>query len=222
MEVSEMSGSHVRNVVLTGVAMFCMTSDPSALRAINIADLPQVSRAEMIATAKRAAEHKWICRRANLTTKCIKNYDSNWHENQEITGLPYCWGALDTPETFEKKLAGGYAAGAHSRHGISSCTTGIDCSGFVAFCWGLKTHAYSTRNLRDIAGRAKYNVFTDMQPGDALDNPGAHVVLFAGYNTDGTPNIYEASGSASRVVYHQRPWSYLRGYYALVYKGIPD
>jgi hypothetical protein len=217
-----MSGAHVRNLVFTGVAMFCLTSDRAALQATNIAALPQVSREEMIATAKRVAAHKWKCRSVNLTAKCIKNYDSNWRENQEITGLPYGWGDLDTPETFEKKLAAGYAAGAHSRHGISSCTAGIDCSGFVALCWGLKTHAYSTRNLRDIAGRPRYIWFTDMQPGDALVKEGDHVVLFGGYNQDGTPNIYEASGSASRVIYHKCPWSRFLNYYPLVYKGIRD
>jgi cell wall-associated NlpC family hydrolase len=193
-------------------------ADPAA----TIAALPRVTREQMIATAKRVAEYKWVCRTANLRAACIPNYDSNWHADQEIVGLPYGWGDMDTPESFNRKLAQGMAAGAHSRHGISMCTAGIDCSGFVALCWGLKSHNYGTRDIRQIAGKPRYNWFTDMQPGDALVKPGDHIVLFAGYNGDGTPNIYEASGSASRVIYHKSPWSRFIGYYPLVYKGITE
>ncbi len=204
-----------RQIFVIGTVVF-------GLAGADLSKLPEVSRAEMIATAKRLTEHKWTAHAVNLKAPCIKNYDSNWKDNQVITGLPYGWGDADTPETFDKKLTSGFAAGAHSRHGISSCTAGVDCSGFVALCWGLKSHAYSTRNLRDIAGRPRYNWFTDMQPGDALVKPGDHVVLFAGYNPDGTPNIYEASGSASRVIFHKCPWSRFLNYYPLVYKAIRE
>jgi cell wall-associated NlpC family hydrolase len=217
-----MPGGHVRSAIVIVVAMVCSTGDRSALRAVNIAALPQVTREEIIATAKRLATHKWTCRDVNLRAQCIRNYDSNWHENQEVTGIAYGWGHIDDPENFEKKLAQGYAAGAHSRHGIASCTAGIDCSGFVEYCWGLKSHLYSTSNLRDIAGRTQANVFEDLKPGDALVKPGDHVVLFAGYNPDGTINVYEASGSASRVIYHKRRWSELQRYFAVVYKGIVE
>ena len=220
--MSEMGRILARTAILAAVGLFCITGQRTALSGANIAALPQITREEMIATAKRIAAYKWTCHEANLRAACIKNYDSNWRADQIIMGLPYGWGDIDTPETFEKKLAQGFAAGAHSRHGISSCTAGIDCSGFVALCWGQKSHAYNTQNLRDIAGRPRYNWFTDMQPGDALVKPGDHVVLFAGYNPDGTINIYEASGSASRVIYHKSTWSQFLKYYPLVYKGIRE
>jgi hypothetical protein len=214
---------HRNALALTAFGIWmCSAGSPPALPGTNIASLPQVTREQMIATAKRVSEYRWKCGGANLKAACIRNYDSNWRDGQEVTGLPYGWGDMDTPEAFASKLAKGFAAGSHSRHGISSCTAGIDCSGFVALCWGLKSHAYSTRNLRDIAGRPRYNWFTDMQPGDALVKPGDHVVLFAGYNPDGTPNVYEASGSASRVIYHKSPWSRFVRYYPLVYKGIRE
>src|SRR5256885_2090457 len=80
--------------------------------------------------------------------------------------------------------------------GVLSCAAGIDCSGFVTLCWGLPAgHAYSTSNLRIIAGKPKYNWFTDMKPGDVLNKAGSHVVIFTGYNSDGTINVCEASGS---------------------------
>jgi hypothetical protein len=131
---------------------------------------------------------------------------------------------MDSPEVFDKKLAQGLAAGGHSQLGVLSCTAGIDCSGFVTYCWGLPagSHAYSTSTLRIIAAKPKYNWFTDMKPGDAMNKAGSHVVLFTGYNPDGSINICEASGSAARVVCHQSTWSRFKGYTPLEYKGIDD
>jgi hypothetical protein len=187
-----------------------------------ISRLPFTTRADMIANAKRFAEHTWTCQASNVRAPCIKNYDSNWKPGQRVKGVPYSWGGVDRPEVFDQKLAKGMAAGSHSRHGISSCTAGIDCSGFIATCWGLTSHAYSTSNLRIIAGKPKYNWFTDMKPGDVLNKAGSHVVLFAGYNRDGSINVYEAAGSAARVVFLRTTWSKFKGYIPLQYKAIAD
>jgi hypothetical protein len=184
--------------------------------------LPEVTREEMIATAKRFSEHGWVCSRRNLSASCVSKYDSDWKENQQVKGIAYDWGGGDTPESFDRKLKEGQAAGSHSRHGISSCTAGIDCSGFVTACWGFRGHPYSTATLRKIAGRSRANWYTDMKPGDAFNKPGSHVVLFARYHENGTPYIYEASGRAGRVVYRNVDWSYLRGYWAAQYLGLHD
>jgi len=201
---------------------FSVTLTGSAQTPTAIATLPVTSRDQIIATAKRLTEFTWICGAANLKASCVKNYESDWKEGQRVTGLPYDWGGIDSIEEFEKKLSKGLAAGSHSRNGITSCTAGIDCSGFVSFCWGLRSHQYSTRDIRQIAGKPKYNWFTDMKPGDALDKPGSHIVLFAGYNPDGTINIFEASGSAGRVIYHKTTWSRLKGYIPLQYKMLAE
>jgi len=187
--------------------------------------LPLTTRAEIIARAKTVSEHRWTCHSANLSASCAKRkYLSNWKDGEQVTGLPYRWGGGDSPEIFDRKISQGSAAGSHSRDGILSCAAGTDCSGFVTFCWGLPPggHAYSTSNLRLIAGKPKYNWFTDMKPGDALVKAGSHVVLFAGYNPDGTINIYEASGSAARVIYHKTTWARFKGYIPLQYKGIDE
>jgi hypothetical protein len=107
---------------------------------------------------------------------------------------------------------------------VLSCTAGIDCSGFVSYCWGipLSSHIYGTSNLRDVGGKLKSNWVTDLKPGDALNKPGSHVVLFTGYNPDGTINICEASGSAARVVCHKSTWARFKGYVALQYKGLDE
>jgi hypothetical protein len=200
-----------------GLALAGPAQTPSA-----IGTLPVTSRDQIIVTAKRFADYTWICKAANVKASCLPRYQSDWKADQRVTGVPYDWGGVDSIEDFEAKLAKGFAAGSHSRDGVSDCTAGIDCSGFVAFCWGLRSHKYTTRNIREIAGKPKYNWFTDMKPGDALNKPGSHIVLFAGYNADGTINIYEASGSAGRVVYHKTTWSRLKGYLPLQYKMLAD
>lgn len=200
-------------------------ASPASAQENRAEKLPLRTRAQMIATAKMFSEHKWTCARANLNASCDqKGYHSRWTTGEQVQGIPYRWGGADSPETFDRKLAEGLGAGSHSLDGVLSCTTGVDCSGFVAQCWGLDAagHDYSTENLRLVAGKPKDNWFTDLRPGDALVKPGEHVVLFAGYNKDGTINIYEASGSASRVIYHAVPWSHVKGYIPLRYKNVDE
>ena len=207
------------------LACICLVCGPSSQAQPSVvARLPLTTRAEIITRAKALAAHSWVCTAANLHASCSRNYISDWKSGQRVTGIPYGWGHIDGPEIFDQKLAKGLAAGGHERNGVLSCVAGIDCSGFISLCWGLPptSHAYSTRNLRDIAGKPKYNWFTDMKPGDVLNKPGSHVVLFTGYNRDGTFNICEAAGSAARVVCHQTTWSRFKGYIPLQYKGIDE
>ena len=189
-----------------------------------IAHLPPATRADVVARAKKLANHTWVCGAANLRASCSKRYLSDWTSGQRVTGIPYRWGGIDGTEEFDRKLADGLAAGAHSRFGVLKCAAGIDCSGFVSLCWGLGSsgHAYSTSSLREIAGKPKYNVFTDMKPGDVLNKPGSHVVLFTGYNPDGTIDVCEASSSQARVVCRKSTWSRFKGFIPLQYKGIDD
>jgi len=189
-----------------------------------IARLPVTTRPEILARAKTFANHTWTCGPNNLSASCFKAYKSDWKAGQVVTGVPYNWGGFDSPEGFDRKLTKSYAAGAHSRYGVLSCSAGIDCSGFVSYCWGipLTSHLYGTTNIREIAGKLKSNWYTDLKPGDALNKPGSHVVLFTGYNPDGTFNICEASGSAARVVCHRTTWSRFKGYIPLQYKGLDD
>ncbi len=189
-----------------------------------VAHLPVTTRAEIVERARALSNHQWTCGPINLQASCSRRYVSDWKAGQHIVGIPYSWGGVDDLEKFDAKIAKGLAAGSHSRFGVLACTAGIDCSAFVTYCWGLSTagHPYSTTNLRVIAAEPKYNWFKDMKPGDALLKAGHHVVLFTGYNKDGTINICEASGTAARVVCHSSAWSLLKGYIPLQYKGIDE
>jgi hypothetical protein len=170
------------------------------------------------------AEHRWVCGKRNLKASCIpdEKYRSRWKADSQFVGIAYDWGGFDGPEDFDRKLAMGHAAGSHSEEGVTECTTGIDCSGFVSYCWGQQTK-YGTSTIDAISGRPKYNWFTDMKPGDALVKPGAHIVLFAGYRSDGNPLVYEASGGKSRVLLNNKwTWATLNGYFPIAYKMVAE
>jgi hypothetical protein len=206
-------------IALLGLAGFLLAAQEN-----RVAHLPGATRAEVIATAMRLANHRWTPLESNLRAPCVHTaYVSDFRAGVPVQGLAYDWGGMDSPESFERKLKEGQAAGSHSQHGVTSCTAGTDCSGFVTMCWKQKpVHEFSTATVRQIAGRPRYNVFTDMKPGDALNKAGSHIVLFVRYNPDGTPFVCEASGSAKRVVCRSRTWTSLRGYHPLVYKAILD
>ncbi|MEV7526176.1 hypothetical protein [Streptomyces sp. NPDC091371] len=53
-----------------------------------------------------------------------------------------------------------------------------DCSGFVSMAWQLKD-SLTTQSLPSVANRLAG--FDQLEAGDALDNPAAHVVLFGGW-----------------------------------------
>lgn len=214
---------HLR--LIAGLALLGLMIVPSdADQTRVIAQLPLTTRAAILARAHTLADHSWVCGDSNLRASCAKKYQSDWKPGQRVTGIPYRWGGTDGNEEFDRKLKQGLAAGSHSRYGVLSCAAGIDCSGFVMFCWGLSSHghSYSTSNLRDIAGKPKYNWFSDMKPGDVLNKAGSHVVLFAGYHPDGTIDVCEASGSKARVVCHRTTWSRFKGYIPLQYKAIDE
>ncbi|MEU8776612.1 hypothetical protein [Streptomyces sp. NPDC048606] len=53
-----------------------------------------------------------------------------------------------------------------------------DCSGFVSMAWQLR-ESLTTASLPSVANRLPG--FDQLEPGDALDNPAAHAVLFGGW-----------------------------------------
>ena len=186
--------------------------------------LQPVPRDEILSRAKSCAELRWVCNEVNRHAPCVTKtaYTSDWMAGQEVVGLPYDWGGMDPPDAFIEKLARRFAAGSHSQHGATECTAGIDCSGLVSYCWGQSVK-YSTQSIRNIAARPRYNWYTDMKPGDALNKPGSHIVLFTGYRPDGNPIVYEASGTEGRVIRNDwSTWSRFRSYYPLRYRTVID
>lgn len=180
-----------------------------------------MTRSEMIEIAKRMATHTWVCKPANRHAECVQNYTVPWKENDTVVGVAYDWGGMDDVDAFDRKLAQGYAAGSHKQSEVSACTAGVDCSGLISLCWG-QSRKFGTADIHEISDTLSVNIYRDLKPGDALNKAGTHIVLFAGYNPDGTVNVYEASGSRSRVVLTRTPWVKLKGFVPVRYKATLD
>jgi hypothetical protein len=185
---------------------------------------PKVTRAEMVEIAQKMAGHSWVCQAKNLKATCMTTpYKSRFKENQSVTGVAYDWGGMDDIKTFQANLDNAQAAGSHSEEGVSSCTTGVDCSGFISLCW-RQSQKFGTATIGKIAPTLdKIDRYTELKPGDALNLPGSHIVMFARYNDDGTIAVYEASSSESRVVLTERSdWARFKPYVVIRYKGTVD
>lgn len=103
-----------------------------------------------------------------------------WSPGTVATGMPYKWGGFDTPDSFLSGIAAGKKAGdiANSykvradNAAISSESVGIDCSGFISRCWGLKKHV-STRDFPTLCDPIAW---ADLRMGDILLKEG-HVLM---------------------------------------------
>ncbi|HEY8208513.1 MAG TPA: hypothetical protein VIG99_13575 [Myxococcaceae bacterium] len=182
-------------------------------------DLPPITRDQVMANAATYAYETWRAGTANLRATCDQSWSTDYTVGSYV-GLPYNWGGFDDLTSFQKKLGEGFGAGSHAEFGVLSCTTGLDCSGFVSRVWQLPTK-YSTSALSEVT--SVINNIDDVRPGDAWVKPGVHVVLHAYFRNDGTPAWYEASGGADKVRFMTSgSWAQLDGYQPVRYKGIQE
>ncbi len=113
---------------------------------------------------------------------------------QEVRGVPYCWGCHGSLFQIGAKIAHGVLAGNVCTHNEPRTdVTGVDCSAFVSAAWGLSQH-FTTAAIPSITDRIE-NAW-DLRPGDALDKPGSHVVLFLGFTKDRKAEVMEAAPGA--------------------------
>jgi hypothetical protein len=101
--------------------------------------------------------------------------------------------------------------------------TGVDCSAFVSAAWGLATH-FTTAAIPAITRRLD-NPW-DLQPGDALNKPGSHVMLFLRFTADRKAEVMEASPGAcnGRVCRNVYPLASIlaRGYAPVRYRTLAN
>ncbi len=173
-----------------------------------------ITRDRIMVRARSFAFHPWRCTQANLTGDCDPNYRSAYVPGDYV-GLPYDWGGFVTLFEFDQQIAAGFGAGSSPTDGVLSCTTGLDCSGFVSQCWDTPIK-YGTANLDQVSDPVDAS---DVLPGDAFNWPGYHVVLFGGRLADGSPELYEAIGYNVHVNVYGG-WSYLNGYTPIRYRDI--
>jgi len=146
------------------------------------------------------------------------------HVNQNVRGVPYCWGCQGSLGQFAAKVQRGALAGnVCTRNTPRNDVIGVDCSSFVSAAWGLSTH-FTTIAIPAIT-TAVENPW-DLKPGDALVKPGSHVVLFLRFTPDKRAEVMEASPGAcnGRVCKNVYPLASLtgRGYLSRRFRALAD
>lgn len=144
--------------------------------------------------------------------------------NQEVVGIPYCWGCHGSLPQIAAAIERGTPAGnVCTRNDPRPGVAGVDCSAFVSATWGLATH-FTTIAIPAIA--AQLSNPWDLLPGDALDKPGSHVMLFLRFTPDKRAEVMESStgGCNGKVCRNVYPLASLlaRGYRPMRYRGLAN
>ena len=143
---------------------------------------------------------------------------------QQVRGVPYCWGCHGSLASFRSQIEHGTKAGnVCTRNAPRNDVAGVDCSAFVSAAWGLSVH-YTTAAIPAIA-KPVDNPW-DLRPGDALNKPGSHVMLFLRFTPDRKAEVMESStgGCNGRVCHNIYPLAALlsRGYQPVRFKALAD
>ncbi len=144
--------------------------------------------------------------------------------NQEVRGVPYCWGCHGSLANFRFQMDRGVKAGNVCTHNAPRAdVAGVDCSAFVSAAWGLSVH-YTTAAIPAIA-KPLDNPW-NLRPGDALNKPGSHVMLFLRFTPDRKAEVMESStgGCNGRVCRNVYPLAALlsRGYVPVRFRALSD
>ena len=200
------------------------------------------TRPEVVQIAEAFANHRWEPTpknilhgrdRAGIEVKTPDRSTGNpdlWQPGQPYVGVPYKWGGFDSLESFERGVKAGKAAGdlysAEKRRlggkAVSSSAVGLDCSGFISRCWRLG-EKQSTSSLTALC--VKLSSLAELRPGDALNQPGGHVVLFVKWLDASRTRFlcYEAEPfSRVRASERHAPEMLVAGYSLLRYRQMRD
>ena len=144
--------------------------------------------------------------------------------NQEVRGVPFCWGCHGSLNQFRARIANGTLAGNVCTHNDPRTdVAGVDCSAFVSAAWGLANH-FTTAAIPAITTELP-NAW-DLQPGDALNKAGTHVMLFLRFTPDRKAEVMESStgGCNGRVCRNVYPLASLlaRGFKPVRFNALQD
>jgi hypothetical protein len=142
--------------------------------------------------------------------------------NSDAVGIPYCWGCHGSLVKIAGAISSGRLAGnVCTRDNPRSDVSGVDCSAFVSATWGLSTH-FTTIAIPAIARQLESP--WDLLPGDALNKPGSHVMLFVRFTPDRRAEVIESStgGCNGKVCRNVYPLASLlaRGYRPVRFRGL--
>ena len=200
----------------------------------------QISRTQIISNAAPFGSFAWTAHNNNIWNgaNCGSGrsvYSPNWVTvGSHNTGMPYCWGGFNSINQYiagmnTGKSAGDACSGIGSQGGCTGlsstgCGAGCDCSGFVSEAWGLTYHC-STSCIPSIS--TAYSSYSQLLPGDCLNDAGSHVRLVLSYNHSGNGMIscQESCGSYWKNVFisytPSQVTSYSPRYYIHVVNAMP-
>ena len=184
------------------------------------------TRAQMIATAKEYINNRVFLNVSNLNGDCPGRGKPRYLGTTAgiYRSVAYDWGGGAGVDTYNQHMLQNKAAGDVDTHNEEDCSSGVDCSGFVTRCWGFnQSIKYSTWDLPKHSGEIS---IVELQPGDILNRPGNHVVLFdrfpEGSNSGNGVMDWESTKTKKfdRVVYMRSSWRRLMGYVARRYEHV--
>jgi len=196
----------------------------------------QSARHEALRVARAFADYRWSGGEENafhgfdkwrnwIDTPDQKQLpDYGWQlDGKENVGIPYQWGGFSDLRQFENGIEEGLLAGHLPRKGQSGLTrkaVGVDCSGLVSRCWGLRSKQ-STRSLLRIS--VQLSSYDDLLPGDILNLVNNHAMLFVRFEDSSrqTLHVIEATASKGKVhrSVHERSMLMSKGYLPLRYQS---
>jgi hypothetical protein len=176
-----------------------------------------INREAVMDNAAEFCTHEWTMGASNQTASCSADYVSDYSPGTSYRGIPYDWGGFVTTAEYDAYLSEGYGAGSHSWHGVLWCTVGVDCSGFVSQAWETD-QKYGTSTFHQVSHEISSSA---LERGDALNNAGSHIVLFAYETAAGIPVHVEANGELVFTDVDQG-WSAFSSYTPIRYDAIAD
>lgn len=176
-----------------------------------------IDREAVMDIAAEFETHAWTMSADNQYASCSDDYVSDYTPGVTYRGVPYDWGGWYTTAEFDAWLAEGYGAGSHSWHGSLWCTVGVDCSGFVSQAWRTE-QKYGTSTFSEVSHEIQVDALTR---GDALNDAGSHIVLFAYQTAAGIPVHVEANGELVFTDVDQG-WSAFSSYAPIRYDAISE
>jgi hypothetical protein len=202
-----------------------------------------VTRTQAWQNAFKFRDLSWSATSGNIRSSCATlsgNYYKTpvWVTVGSKQSVPYKWGGWTDWDDFaslatQGKYAGSYATTSSSSpcpqppYASSSDTyiIGDDCSGFVSRCWETSTK-YSTSGLpgicQNMGSATSSSAFSQLQPGDVVNDAGSHVRLCLSQNPSGSASFMEASAVDWRVSERSYTMTQLTGYTCLKYNNIND
>lgn len=175
-------------------------------------DVAAIDRDVVLARAKGFAFHPWTMTPANMTASCSSGYQSVYIPG-DYMGLPYDWGGYMSKFQFDQQIADGYGAGSYPADGILSCTSGLDCSGFVSKAWD--SGHWTTSSVHNTSFSINQG---EMLTGDIFNDAGNHMSMFY-YITGGGEVVIIQSGGYN--VHQIAPgWSAVDGFIPRRYDSI--